>query len=91
MAGMVIFLRLSVLVLVRVGLGSAGQRALWRFPAKRFRDPAANGPSDSECVSVVAGHGLPSAYPSVAPDRGLPSAAVVVGMAIRSFSPAADM
>ncbi|WP_143650867.1 hypothetical protein [Streptomyces phaeoluteigriseus] len=86
-----IFLLLLALVLVLVGLGSAGQRALWRFPAKRFRDPAASGPSDSECVSVVAGRVLPSAYLSVAPRRGLPAAAVMVGMAMRSFSPAAGM
>ncbi|MET9134014.1 hypothetical protein [Streptomyces antibioticus] len=46
MTGVGVFLILLALVLV--GLGAADQRALWwRFQARRFRDPAANEPSDS--------------------------------------------
>lgn len=46
MSGMRIFMILLALALA--GLGAADQRALWwRFQARRFRDPAANEPSDS--------------------------------------------
>lgn len=64
MVGVGIFVLLLALVLA--GLGSADQRALWwRFQAKRFRDPAANEPSDSAyrsqrvlvllCAAVMVG------------------------------------
>lgn len=71
MAGVGIFL--LMLALVPAGLGSADQRALWwRFQAKRFRDPAANEPSDSAYRSqrVVA----------------FLRAAFMVGLAIWTFS-----
>ncbi|MEU0344694.1 hypothetical protein ABZ092_38645 [Streptomyces bobili] len=66
------------LALVLAGLGSADQRALgWRFQTKRFRDPAANEPSDS-------------AY---RPQRvvALLCAVFAVGLAIWTFSLAAEM
>ena len=64
LVGVGIFVLLLALVLA--GLGSADQRALWwRFQAKRFRDPAANEPSDSAyrsqrvlvllCAAVMVG------------------------------------
>ncbi|MEV6618050.1 hypothetical protein AB0N31_30155 [Streptomyces sp. NPDC051051] len=71
-----IFLLLPAVVLA--GLGSADQRALWwRLQAKRFRDPAANEPSDSAYRSqrVVA----------------FLCAALMMGMAIWTFSLAAEM
>ncbi|MGV9943825.1 hypothetical protein [Streptomyces sp. NPDC003401] len=76
MAGVGMIMLLSALVMI--GLGSADQRALWwRFQAKRFRDPAANEPSDSAYRSqrVVA----------------FLCAALMVGMAIWTFSLAAEM
>ncbi|MEU0678179.1 hypothetical protein ABZ330_36050 [Streptomyces sp. NPDC006172] len=46
MTGLRIFMTLLAVALA--GLGAADQRALWwRFQARRFRDPAANEPSDS--------------------------------------------
>lgn len=76
MVGMGVFMILLALVLA--GLGSADQRALWwRFQARRFRDPAANEPSDSEYRSkrIVA----------------FVCAATMVGMAVWMFSLAAQM
>ncbi|MBG0852093.1 hypothetical protein I2W78_09625 [Streptomyces spinoverrucosus] len=76
MVGVGIFMILLALVLV--GLGSADQRALWwRFQARRFRNPAANEPSDSEYRSkrILA----------------FVCAAVMVGMAVWTFSLAAQM
>ncbi|MEU8654013.1 DUF6199 family natural product biosynthesis protein [Streptomyces sp. NPDC048737] len=76
MVGVGIFLLL--LALVMVGLGSADQRALWwRFQARRFRDPAANEPSDSAYRSQRVAAFL--------------CAALMVGMAIWTFSLAAEM
>ncbi|WP_189713670.1 hypothetical protein [Streptomyces phaeofaciens] len=76
MAGVGVFLILLALVLV--GLGAADQRALWwRFQARRFRDPEANEPSDSEYRSkrVVA----------------FLCAAFMLGLAVWTFQLAAQM
>lgn len=76
MTGVGIFLLL--LAVVPAGLGSADQRAVWwRFRARRFRDPAANEPSDS-------GH-------RSQPVMAFLCAALMVVTAIRTFSPAAEM
>ncbi|MFJ9716348.1 hypothetical protein ACIRPQ_10465 [Streptomyces sp. NPDC101213] len=67
-----------LLAVVLAGLGSADQRALWwRFQARRFRDPAANEPSDSAYRSQRVAAFL--------------CAALMVGMAIWTFSLAAEM
>ncbi|MFJ4696262.1 hypothetical protein [Streptomyces sp. NPDC088766] len=76
MAGVGVFLLL--LALVMAGLGSADQRALWwRFQAKRFRDPAANEPSDSAYRSQRVAAFLCAAF--------------MVGLAVWTFSLAAEM
>lgn len=46
MIGLGVFLALLALVLLLMGL-SDQRRMWWRFQARRFRDPAANEPSDS--------------------------------------------
>ena len=76
MVGVGIFLLLLAVVLA--GLGAADQRALWwRFQAHRFRDPAANEPSDSAYRSkrIVA----------------FVCAAFMVGLAVWTFQPAAQL
>lgn len=76
LVGVGIFVLLLALVLA--GLGSADQRALWwRFQARRFRDPAANEPSDSAFRSQRI--------------MVLLCAAFLVGTAIWTFSLAAEM
>jgi hypothetical protein len=72
MIGVGIFLLLLALVLVC--LGAADQRALWwRFQARRFRDPAANEPSDSAYRSQQI--------------MAFVCAAMLVAMAVWSFIP----
>ncbi|MFD5076989.1 hypothetical protein [Streptomyces sp. NPDC058371] len=76
MVGVGIFL--IFLALALAALASADQRALWwRFQARRFRDPAANEPSDSafRTQRVVA----------------LLCSALMVGMAVWTFSLASQM